>query len=170
MCRQKLGLGIFLILISHLSYAEVYKWVDENGQTRFSDKAPTQSIKAEIITLPTVQSSSVPPKVPDLSNAVPIEQAGVETQQMKMRRLSDAIEYDRLRRQAEKNNQQHNKNLQKSNCAAQDKLLRRYERSTILKTDKEGNKIVIPESERETAIKSVKQSLERLNPECSRAE
>lgn len=156
MFRQKSGLGIFLLLISHLSYAEVYKWVDENGQTRFSDKAPTQSMKVEIITIPTPKPSSTPPILPDLSNAVPVEQAGIETQQMKMRRLSDAIEYDRLRRQAKQDEEQAHKAI----CAHEDAVIKRYERGTIFKRDAQGNKIVIPESEREKAVQWAKQRLQ----------
>lgn len=69
MFRQKLSLGMFLILISHLSYAEVYKWVDENGQTRFSDKPPIQN-KFETLNMP---SSPPPNTTPESSDSERLE-------------------------------------------------------------------------------------------------
>lgn len=35
-----LGLFLFLVVMSKLATAEIYKWVDENGKVHFSDKPP----------------------------------------------------------------------------------------------------------------------------------
>jgi hypothetical protein len=39
---QKIFFAIFCLLLCRSVTADVYKWVDENGKTRFSDKAPAE--------------------------------------------------------------------------------------------------------------------------------
>ncbi|MBL1141535.1 MAG: DUF4124 domain-containing protein [Proteobacteria bacterium] len=34
---------VLILLISNVSYAEVYKWVDENGKIHFGDKPPAKA-------------------------------------------------------------------------------------------------------------------------------
>lgn len=34
---------VFLLLLAHLSHAQLYKWVDENGQTHYSERRPNNT-------------------------------------------------------------------------------------------------------------------------------
>lgn len=57
------GVTAMIFLLCFSGFADMYKWVDENGVTRYSDtpppsRAPKQS---EVETLPTVQSEYVEP-------------------------------------------------------------------------------------------------------------
>ena len=55
-CYTALGLFSVLLLFASSSHAEVYRWVDENGKTHYSDKKPktdaediTQAVKKQNI-------------------------------------------------------------------------------------------------------------------------
>lgn len=49
-------LGVVLWVCALLAQAEVYKWVDANGQTHFSDQPPADETPAETLKLDTINS------------------------------------------------------------------------------------------------------------------
>ena len=54
--KSQLALIVFAALACQAAQAEVYKWVDENGRTHFSDTAPPQQ-KAKVVELKNVDVS-----------------------------------------------------------------------------------------------------------------
>lgn len=47
----QITLSLLLAFISQASVSEIYKWVDQSGQVRFSDKKPPQGQPAETVKL-----------------------------------------------------------------------------------------------------------------------
>ena len=56
---RKSLVGIFFIVLSHHSYAQIYQWTDEHGNAQFSDEPPKQgSYKTLDISTPPRSSSN----------------------------------------------------------------------------------------------------------------
>jgi hypothetical protein len=49
--RRALVVLTFFVLCHEVSFAEIYKWTDENGQVHFSDRIPS-NLQAETKTVP----------------------------------------------------------------------------------------------------------------------
>ena len=62
MVQRILWLAALLLLCAPLCYAEVYKWVDENGEVHYSNKPPPE-IEAETVKVPT-ETDDKPLKAP----------------------------------------------------------------------------------------------------------
>lgn len=148
MCRQKLGLGIFLILISHLSYAEVYKWVDENGQTRFSDKPPIQN-KFETLNMP---SSPAPNTTPELSENERLE---------KQKKLLQVFDEERKAKMVDQNTMIEKGQEQHKRCIDAERRLRYVKIGALYTVDKQGNRQYKAEAERGAEVEKAELSVKR---------
>jgi hypothetical protein len=47
---HRIGLALTLVFLPLLAQAQMYKWVDENGHTQYSDRPPPSGVKSEQIT------------------------------------------------------------------------------------------------------------------------
>ena len=149
----KLIVGTWLLLFcASSSYADVYKWIDENGQTRFSDKAPTQN-KFEKLNIPTTSNESHIPQITD--------QERLE----KQKKLLQVFEQDRQEKRAKIESQQAQKRKKWNDvCSKQNAIMSTIRTGTISKKDSNGNREVLPESERANIEQQVKNS---FNTNCN---
>lgn len=144
---NKFIVGIFLILLSHSSYAEVYKWIDENGQTRFSDKAPTQNKFETVNIAPSPKTNNIPTVT---------DQERLE----KQKKMLQVFEEDRQLKQAKQAaHLAEEREKWRATCAKQQSIMSTVRTGTLAKYDQNGNKIVLPESDRANIEKQVQQTL-----------
>jgi hypothetical protein len=135
-------LRIFLILLCQSSYAEVYKWVDENGQTRFSDKPPIQN-KFETLNMP---SSAPPNTTPALSESERLE---------KQKKLLQV--FDEEREAKAKSRQQFAIQKQEitQKCTNARNRLEYISTGVLYRKDKQGERIYYTEEERNAKQKEL---------------
>lgn len=150
MCDLNIKIKIVFIMLcfSTVSFAEMYKWVDENGKTHYSQSPPVSDVKVETI---------APPPPVDTSNAQKEVQNNVEK--------ADALREKRLvaKEESEKENLEAKKRQQE--CKQLNKRLASLElRPTANKTDKEGNVSRMTEEERQKDISNTKK---QINEKCS---
>lgn len=89
--------GVFLgaLLLATAAQAQVYRWVDGNGRTVFSDQPPPQGRKSETVKLrPLPATAASPASVPTVNGDIP--------QQVKQ--LNDRID-------------EHNRKIRQENCS-----------------------------------------------------
>lgn len=145
---SRLILGILLILVSHSSYAEVYKWVDENGQTRFSDKPPVQN-KFETLNMP---SSPPPTTTPELSDSERIDK------QKKLLQVFDEERDAKAKMQTERIEK--NKKLA-AQCTSARNRLEYVSTDVIYRGDGKGGRIYYSDEERAAEIKKIQSFIQR---------
>jgi len=58
---RRTTLALALALLPVLAQAQLYKWVDENGRTQYSDRPPPAGIKGELVTKGRVSPSAAQP-------------------------------------------------------------------------------------------------------------
>ena len=77
MRRASVALLLASVLGAGIAPAQVlYKWVDEQGKTQYSDRPP-KAFKGEVIRIETeVEKSTLPPSIPPAPPAVPANPAG----------------------------------------------------------------------------------------------
>jgi hypothetical protein len=61
---RRMALALVLALLPVLAQAQLYKWVDENGHTQYSDRPPPAGIKGELVTKGRVSSAAQPAAAP----------------------------------------------------------------------------------------------------------
>lgn len=144
---DKFIVGIFLILVNHPANAEIYKWVDENGQTRFSDKAPVQN-KFETLNI------APSPKTHEAPNITDKERLEKQKKMLQVfeedRQLKQAKQAAHLAKEREK---------WRETCEKAQSIMSSIRTGTLAKYDQNGNKIVLPESDRTNIEKQVQQTL-----------
>jgi len=119
-----------------ICYAEMYKWVDADGQTHYSEKPPAGDIEVSTI--------KPPPKVDT-------EKALKELEERK-NRLKD-IEENRNEKAEEQSAAQEEQAGNQANCdLARDKLSRVINNPRVYSKDEDGNRYKIAEEERQAKI------------------
>ena len=137
----------FLVALPSSLSAEIYRWVDENGQVHFEDRSKDQSDSG-------VRRYTTPSSASD-----------TPAQRMeKTRKLLNAYEAERqqAREQQEKQNELAEK--RKRSCITARDNLRQYQSyGGIYRLDKEGNRVYISDRERITLLE---QSREKVAEYC----
>ncbi|HEB56680.1 MAG TPA: DUF4124 domain-containing protein [Gammaproteobacteria bacterium] len=143
--RKKLFYGCGLLLIGlSIAQAQIYKWVDDNGQVHYSEQAPDKTREAKEVHLPR-----------DAPSAAVVSP---EQRQQKRDNLLRAFDEERkLRKQAQAKKNQQNARRRHNCILARDKL-KNYERASVLyDLDETGKRIYLSDSQRsraETALKN----------------
>jgi len=134
------SLSIFILLVAiQTAHAEIYRWVDENGKTHFSDK-PSHKIQSEDIS-ETLEQQNIDYSADSTSNQV---------QQHIRHQSARQTEQQQIDQQQPKNNNE-------ANCQRARKALRAINGRVIF-LDKDGKEIKTTEQER--AEKAAKLSAE----------
>ncbi|MCO6414545.1 MAG: DUF4124 domain-containing protein [Thiogranum sp.] len=123
--------------------AEVYRWVDEQGQVHYEDQ-PRDSKTRKLS----------PP-------SVPVDGAGGDSQRMeKTRRLLNAYESERQQAREEKAERRKQAEEQRRKCIGARDDLRHYEESgSIYRLDGEGKRVYYSDAEREALIAKYREAI-----------
>lgn len=136
---------VFLVVQAVNVNAEIYKWIDENGRVHYDDKPPVTE-KKELM------------DINEEANSVEVLSADRAD---KRKKLLDAIDEDRqLKKDKEEKAKKKKTELTKKCHHARDNL-KSYQRSSyVYDLDKDGNRVVLPSSARDSIIASLKKQIE----------
>jgi len=140
---------IVLFLVAGNSYAALYKWVDDDGNTHYTQNPPPGGIEADII--------KPPPRVntEKASNELEEEQKYLEE-----------IQEERSKQAKKEQNDQANEAIRKSNCElGRNKLTNLTQRPRVQKVDKDGTVTRLTEEERLSKIMAAQ---ELIDKECKK--
>ncbi|MDP1558540.1 MAG: DUF4124 domain-containing protein [Nitrosomonas sp.] len=98
---QRFILSVLLLVFSVVAYGQVYKWVDQNGNTQYTDQPPPSGAAKDERKL-NIKTSLPSPSNSDTSSTRHINE---EMQAFRERRISKQEEESKLQAQAEENNQ-----------------------------------------------------------------
>lgn len=147
--RYRAVLLLLGIISTGPAIAKMYKWVDADGNTQYTQLPPPGDIKAETI--------KEPPKI-DTESAV----KELEAKQKKLEEINKTRDE---KKKAELKEQEHAA-LIKENCKqAKSKLENNQNTGRIRAVDEEGNVVRAPEEERQRRIKEAQ---EAVNKWCNR--
>ena len=140
----KIGIRLVLLLfIAFNSYAAMYKWVDEDGNTHYSEKPPAGDID--------VQTIKPPPKVDTEAANQELANKQEQLKQVDENRSKQAEEEAALQQQAA---------IQKKNCeTAQKNLATINANPRVYSTDEQGNRYKVGEDERQQKIAAAKKAI-----------
>lgn len=137
-----------LTLCLHMTtYAEMYKWIDEEGNTHYSQKPPTGDISAETI-------------APSYSSASDAAQKEVVDNTKKADKLRD----ERLKKSEERVKAEQELAKKKEQCAIAKKKQASFERPRVNYVDDEGNRRRGTEEER---LEDLAKAKEEVNKFCN---
>lgn len=130
---------------SNQAFAEIYRWVDENGQTRFSDR-PVKGTKASTVNVDTTKNSY-----------------GGGTVLNRQRDLLNR--YDEQDLQAKKDKQQAaldkaQQEQNKKDCLRAKDRLATFERSKIYNLDENGERVYQSETKRTQTIENLRKRIQ----------
>ena len=146
-------LCVLLLALPTLSHAEIYKWKDKNGTTRYSDTPPPSNIKQEAIgNKKALKPSVTAPAVPVAAQKAP---AGSDAAKDSPPVPGSADEEAALKRQsnaeAEKNNKLEKERqdaAKAENCKAAKSNLASYEQGgRVYKMNEKGERIYLDEND-----------------------
>jgi len=130
-----------LLLGAALCRAELYRWVDEQGQTHFSDQ-PAHSQPHEIGVRPSPAAPQQPHERMD-----------------KTRRLLNAYQIERQQQREQQAKQKQQAEERRRNCLqARDRLRQYSETGSIYRLDDDGRRVYLSEQERTLLIASHRQA------------
>jgi hypothetical protein len=130
--------GVLLQIISGALHAEIYKWVDENGQITYSD-------------IPQAESSA-PAGIQKTESDSPPENA-TEGSDNYQKRVLDSLTQERRQREQEKAEQDKKQSERKRQCEQAQKRLNEAENARYLYTeDEQGEKVIFSDEQRQVAI------------------
>ncbi len=133
-----------LLLTSFSLSAEIYKWVDEQGKTHYSDK-PVEN----------AQQMEVDIKVKGHINTG-------RRREDKRKKLINAYAEDRARKAEEKKKKKAKKAKNERKCVVAKDRLRRYERARYLyDLDSSGNRVVMPDASRKKSTDALRQQVKK---------
>jgi len=141
---KKIFIIFLLYLHADFAFAEIYKWMDEQGRVHYGDRPLANSTEMEI---DNAKKSNVK-----------ISQSREESRQ----RLLNAYDEDNKRKAEEKAKSKNQKKELARRCSRSKDRLKSYERARYLYTvDKDGNRIAMSNEERDKATSRVKKNINK---------
>jgi len=132
----KVSLLLCGFIISFSTTAEMYKWVDENGNIHYSQSRPNIDVDVEKIK---------PPAKIDTESAI----KALEKQKQSVDKLRD----NRITTKEEKLKAKEEEARKKEECQQAKARLASYQRPRVNILNEDGTKRTVPEEERQTEIK-----------------
>jgi len=137
-------LMIMLNFYSVYACAEIYKWVDEQGNINYGDK-------------PVVNSNEMQVDVKDKGN-VKIS----NTREKNRQKLLDAYHQDQKRENKEKQEQKKQKKKRQRDCVQAKDYMKTYERArSLYNLDKDGNRVTMTDKERKKSTAELKKYIQK---------
>jgi len=144
---HKYLLTLFLFLSTSASQAEIYKWVDDEGKIHYGDKPSTNS-----------DSQALDVNIDKSGN-----QDSTKHRKDRQEKLLESLEESRKRKEAAVEKKKKDIESQKRKCAIAKRTLNGYERAGYLYgLDKEGNKVIRTNEEREKATEAQRNKVKKL--------
>lgn len=135
--------SILLFLFTLPAHSEIFKWVDEQGNTHFSDKPVDEQSSTQ------VSVAEPETRKPESNNSVQDQ----EDRDERRRRLADAMQEDRLKKKGEKEKVRAQQEEQNKQCIyAKDRLRRLEDSHYLYNLDKDGNRVIVSDEQRQTNI------------------
>ena len=146
MQRSRLAAVLALALASAFASAEVFKWVDANGDVHYGDRPPAAG----------VDSRSMPPP------PAPAEDADHEQRSLKQRRLLEAFEAERAERDRAETQAAAARAERAQKCERARRQLAGLERANIVyTTDESGARAYMSDGERRQATANARIWIDR---------
>jgi len=148
MKKRLFYLTLLLIVSLPLAQAEIYKWVDDNGQVHYSEQAPDRKRAAKEIHLPKHTSQVAP----------------VSPAQRKQKRdnLLRAFEEERNLRKEAKAKKDQDEARNRHNCIRARDKLKNYQRATVLyDLDEKGARVYLSDAQRNRAEANLKSQINK---------
>jgi len=146
---MKIFLHLLLIALFCLSagvQAEIFKWVDKNGQVHYDDKPPLQNKNRKQVMDVDENNNSVEP----LSN----------DRMDKRKKLLNAIDEDRQQKKEQTAKAKKKKAKLNKQCLRAKDSLKSYQRSSyVYDLDKDGNRVILPSSVRDKVIANLQKKI-----------
>ncbi len=134
--------ALYLVVAS--ASAEIYKWVDEDGKVHYGDK-PVEN--ASEVSVDTSKKGHMNP--------------GAARQDMQ-RRLVDAYDEDRQKKNEEQDKSRKQKKKLQAQCTrARDKLRRIMQASSLYDLDKDGNRVTLSKEQRLSSTQSLREHIRK---------
>jgi len=144
---HKYILTLFLFLSTSASQAEIYKWVDDEGKIHYGDK-------------PSINSDS---EALDVNIDKSGNQDSTKHRKDRQEKLLESLEESRKRKEEAAEKKKKDIESQKRKCALAKRTLKGYERAGYLYgLDKEGNKVIRTNEEREKATEAQRKKVKKL--------
>ncbi|PTQ91170.1 uncharacterized protein DUF4124 [Agitococcus lubricus] len=131
-----------------MAQAEIYKWVDAQGNVHFGDKKPNSS-QSETLSLPASKSSPTPSASEN------------PNQQQRQKKLLQTLQEERELREKETKVSLEKQNKLKQDCAYWKDYLRNISSGRIYTLDNKGERVYANDQEHETQIKQVQQQIDQ---------
>lgn len=131
--------------IPNISYAEMYKWVDEEGNTHYTEKRPAGNITTETIGPPSSVDTDAAQKT--LSDST---------------KKADKIRDERIKKSEELEKEEQELSQKKEKCEKARKAQASYERPRVNYVDDEGNRRRGTEEERQLDLAKAKENVKKL--------
>ena len=132
-------------LSSQHAIAEMYKWVDAEGNTNYTQSPPPGDIEKEVI--------KPPPKINS-----ELSEKQLENRKKELNESRDS----RLESKQQKKEQQQDLEKQRADCGKAKARLASYERPRVNVKDKDGNPARVPEEQRQKEIEKSKELVAKL--------
>lgn len=143
MSPMALWLAAAVLIYADTLQAEVYKWVDDDGRVHYSDRPGAQARQLNI---------DIGPAVGD---------AGIDRKEKRQRYL-DAVAKERADKEQKEQEEKQRKAEQQRRCLfAKDRLYRLRRAGYLYDLDQSGERVVLTDSERETAIQDFEKNIQR---------
>lgn len=141
MQRSQLWATLVLTLASAIASAEVYKWLDAQGNVHYGDRPPGSGSDPQSLTLP----------------PAPTKDADHAERSLLQRRLLEAIDAERAERDQAEAEAAAAKRERTLRCEKARQDLARFERANIIYTnDESGARIYMSDDERREAIENAR--------------
>ncbi len=136
-------MGLLLALCAPPSWAEVYKWTDEQGNVHFGDRPSEDAEEVRIRKAP----AAAPARTPRNTR----------------RRLGSIMEQDRRKRAEARAKEREERDKRRSQCAfARDRLRNLSEATYLYDLDEQGQRRVLSHEQRSAAERQARQDVQRL--------
>jgi hypothetical protein len=160
---RRTALALALALLPVLAQAQLYKWVDENGRTQYSDRPPPAGIKGELVTKGRASSAAQPAAAPGAPAASAANKGGAAAANPAARELEfrkRQISAEEAQKEEEKKAKE--QQAKQENCdIARARLKTLEDGGRILKYDKLGERQYLSDEEIEKEKGPARQRVEQ---------
>lgn len=148
-------LALALLLLPVLAHAQLYKWVDENGRTQYSDRPPPAGIKAERVNTGKASSAAAAPAAPAAAKGAAANPANRELEFRKRQISAEEAQKDEEKKAKEDQ-------VKREQCdIARARLKSLEDGGRILKYDKTGERQFLSDEEIEKEKGPARQRVEQ---------
>jgi uncharacterized protein DUF4124 len=134
-----------LVVFQTSAFAEMYKWIDEDGNTHYTQNPPSGTIQAEIIKPP---------------SKVDIEGATKKSKDQKNK--ADELMENRHKLAEDERKAKEEQDKKEESCKQARAQLARYQRPRVSVKDEEGNVTRITEEKRQAEIERIKENINKV--------